>query len=126
MSDLRPKGSKIKLGEKEYGMLFSLNAIDDIQDHFNISISELGDLFQDEKKQIKNLRYIITVLLNEYIDFQNDENGGNAELLDERYVGRHVNGSNIGDLIAAIYGSFSDGAIETDEADETDPNLKSE
>ena len=126
MSDLRPKGTMITLGDKEYGLLFSINAIDDIQDHFDIAISELGELFKDEKKQIKNLRYIITVLVNEYIDLKNDENNASEPHLEERYVGRHIDMTNINNLVSAIYGSFSAGAIEVGEDEVESPNALSE
>jgi hypothetical protein len=38
MSDLKPKGTKIQLGNQQYGMRFTLNAIDDIQEHFDVPI----------------------------------------------------------------------------------------
>ena len=57
MSDLKPKGIKITLNGKEYGLRFTLNAIDDIHYHFNLPISNLGDLFQDDKNKIRNLRF---------------------------------------------------------------------
>ena len=36
------------------------------------------------------MRYLLTLLINEDIDCVNDETGGNRPLLDERYVGRHI------------------------------------
>lgn len=124
MSDLRPKGTKIKLGKEEYGLRFTLNAIDDIQDNFDISISQLTDLFKDEKKQIKSLRYLLTLLINEDIDCTNDETGESKTHLEERYVGRHIDSKNMQEIMSTILQAFSSSTPETDE-DEI-PNEASE
>ena len=54
---------------------FTLNAIDDIQDKFDISIENLTELFDNSKTNIKAIRYLLTVLINEGIDYKNDETG---------------------------------------------------
>lgn len=115
MSDLRPKGTKLTLGGKEYGLRFTLNAIDDIQDHFDVAIEELPKLFDEPKTRIKNIRYLITALINEDIACVNDETGGNAPLLDERYIGRQIDARNMGDIMTAIYACFADGTPRKDE-----------
>jgi len=121
MSDLKPTGTKLKLGSKEYGLRFTLNAIDDIQEHFDIVISDLSELFKDPKKQIKNLRYLLTLLINENIDCENDEKGENNPHLDERFVGRQIDTTNIKDVIGTVYKTFSSHAPEVDEDSEV-PN----
>jgi hypothetical protein len=127
MSDLRPRGVKIRLGSKEYGMRFTLNAIDEIQEHFDIPVSQLAELFQDGKTQIKNLRYLLTVLINEDIDCVNDEIGEKQPHVEETYVGRHLDLSNMTELMSAIFKAFNKGAPESEDSDEdeNDPNLKS-
>ena len=125
MSDLRPTGEKLKLGDKEYGLRFTLNAIDDIQEHFDIEISNLSELFKEPKKQIKNLRYLLTLLINENIDCENDENGENLPHLDERFVGRQIDTTIMRDIIGTVYKAFSSHAPEVDEDSEV-PNAKSE
>ena len=127
MSDLRPRGVKIRLGSKEYGMRFTLNAIDEIQEHFDIPISQLAELFKDGKTQIKNLRYLLTVLINEDIDCVNDETGEKQPHVEESYVGRHLDLSNMTELMSAIFKAFNKGAPEPEAGDEgdDDPNLKS-
>ena len=120
MSDLRPKPRKIKLGGREFGLLFSINAIDDIQDHFDIPIANLIELLQDERDVFKNLRYLLTVLINEAID---DEEKGEPHV-DERWVGRKITPENLQSLCDDILKSFSDGTPETE--DEENPNVKSE
>lgn len=120
MSDLRPTGEKIKLGNNEYGMRFTLNAIDEIQEHFNIPISQMSDLFTDERNQIKNLRYLLTLLINEDIDCVNDETDAKTPHVDEKYVGRHIDAQNLSGVMTSIFKAFSGGTPVSD--GEIDPN----
>jgi len=124
MSDLKPTGVKIKLGNQEYGMRFTLNVIDDIQEHFDIPISQLGELFTDEKKQIKNLRFLLMKLINEDIDCVMDETGKKIPHVDERYVGRHIDTNNMHELMNLIFRVFSEGIPKAEEDDEI-PNAES-
>ena len=119
MSDLRPKPHKITLGGQEFGLLFSLNSIDEIQDHFNISISQLTELMNDERSVFKNLRYLLTVLINEAID---DEESDRPHV-EERWVGRKITTNNFKQLTNDILKAFAEGAPESEEED---PNATSE
>ena len=65
--------------------------IEDIQDHFNVPNSRAWYIcFRDPKNQIKNLKYILTLLINEDIDCVKDETGKETPHVDERFVGRHI------------------------------------
>lgn len=123
MSDLKPKGTKIKLGKNEYGMRFTINAIDDIQDKFDITIEDLTKLFKDSKKRFKNLKYLLSLLINEDIDCFKDETGEEIPHVDERYVGRHIDSNNMKDIMETILMTFTNG---TPESDEEAPNAQSE
>lgn len=116
MSDLRPKPAKIILGDKEYGLLFTLNAIDEIQDRFDIPISELSTLMQDERQVFKVLKALIAILINEAID---DSESGQPHV-DEKYVGRKITVADIGTLKDKIFSAFTAGTPESD-----DPNPQS-
>jgi hypothetical protein len=121
MSDLKPTGTKILLGKNEYGMRFTLNAIEDIQEHFDIPISRLAELFKDERKQIKNLKYLLAILINEDMDC---ETGEKAQHVEERFVGRYITPQNMKSMMSTIFKAFSDGTPETEEDDL--PNAQSE
>ena len=108
MSDLKPKPVTIELGGKEYGLLFTLNAIDDIQDRLDIPISGIGDLLSDERMAFKGLRILLTILINEAID--DAETGGPH--VEERWVGRKITMDKIDELKDAIYASFADALPE--------------
>jgi hypothetical protein len=118
MSDLRPKPSTITLGGKEYGLLFTLNAIDEIQDRFDIPISQLGDLMQDERKVFKVLKSLIAILINEAID---EEESGEPHV-DDKFVGRKIKVADIPKLKDSIFSAFTGGMPEG----EDDPNVTSE
>lgn len=123
MSDLKPKGTLIKLGQNEYGMRFTLNAIDDIQDMFGVGIAELPDLLNDKKTQIKNILKLITILINEDVDCRNDETGDKTPHVEPRFVGRHISAVNIGDLKDKIFASLLNNMPE---GDPDSPNAVSE
>jgi hypothetical protein len=68
MSDLRPQPIKLKLGDKTINLLFTLRAIDEIQEHFDIPIAKIGTLLADEKKRKENIAIIISALAQEDIE----------------------------------------------------------
>lgn len=118
MSDLRPKPPEIELGGKKYGVLFNLNAIDEIQDRFDIPISKLAELMQDERKVFKVLKTLLSILINEAID---DSESGEPHV-DEKYVGRKITVADIPTLKDKVFIAFTAGMPEGD----ADPNPQSE
>lgn len=120
MSDLRPNYVKINLGGKDYGMLFSLNAVDEIQDRFDIPISNLKSLFfDDEKKRAKNIKAVLTTLINQAIE---DSESGEKHVT-ETFVGRKALAKDVNIYITAIYKAFAEGIPEPED---DDPNPQSE
>lgn len=121
MSDLKPQSRKIMLGKNQYGMRFTVNTIDDIQEKFDISIQSIQDLFTDERHQMRNLRFLLTLLINEGIDCDNDETGEKRQHVDERYVGRHITLTNMKPIMEAVYATCKE---STPEGEDEDPNVK--
>ena len=115
MSDLRPKPPEIEIGGKKYGVLFNLNAIDEIQDRFDIPISQLGDLMKDERKVFKVLKTLLCILINEAID---DSESGDPHV-DEKYIGRKITVADIPTLKDKVFSAFTAGIPESDESDPT-------
>lgn len=95
--------------DKERHLLFSLNAIDEMQDKFG-GFDRL-DTVLSGKDKIKNLRWLLTVLLNE--GAADDE-----EPLTEKQVGKLIHTGNFADVKAAIFKSFSMGNNGTPEPPE--------
>lgn len=110
MSDLRPKNTEIELGGKTYGLLFNLNAIDEIQDCFDIPISQLAEIMSDERKTFKVLKTLLAILINEAID---DSESGEEHVTPE-FVGRKISVHDIAGLKNRVFGAFSSGMPESD------------
>lgn len=100
--------------DKERHLLFSLNAIDEMQDKFG-GFDRL-DTVLSGKDSIKNIRWLLTVLLNE-----GAEEG--EEALTERQVGKLIHTGNFNDVKNAIFKAFSmgnSGSPDPPERDEED------
>lgn len=121
MSDLRPKHTEIELGGKTYGLLFDLNAIDEIQDRFDIPISQLGELMSDERKTFKALKTLLAILINEAID---DSESGEPHVTDA-FVGRKITVADIVNLKGKVFAAFT-GSLPQNDGDDEIPNVTSE
>lgn len=124
MSDLKPKSERIKIGKEYYGLRFTLNAIDQIQDHFDIPISELGSLMEDERTSFKAIRYILTVLINEDAQIRGDQDEV-VSTVDEMFVGRNIDVKNMEEITNTMLRSFV-GSLPETEGEEEIPNVVSE
>ena len=65
MSDLNPKGTPVKIGGEEHNLLFTLNAVDDIQDRMDMPIDDAIDCLTDYRKAWKACKTILCSLLND-------------------------------------------------------------
>lgn len=73
MSALNPQGIPCTLADgKEYRFIFSLNAIDEIEDSTGVTLRENIINLTDEKKNRQAIRDIVSALVN-------DENGRNGD-----------------------------------------------
>lgn len=97
--------------DKERHLLFSLNAIDEMQDKFG-GFDRL-DTVLSGKDSIKNLRWLLTVLLNE--GAEDDE-----EPLTEKQVGKLIHTGNFAEVKTAIFKAFSMGNNGTPEPPKQD------
>jgi len=106
MSALQNGAYPVTLNGKEYGLLFSLNALDAIQEKFG-GYDKLQEILSNDNKDLfKNIKWLFALLINE-ARLADDEN---AELLTEDRVGRIVTAGNIGEIKNAIYTAFAKGA----------------
>ncbi|MPN06495.1 hypothetical protein SDC9_153751 [bioreactor metagenome] len=86
--------------DKERHLLFSLNAIDEMQDKFG-GFDKLDEVLSG-KDSIKNLRWLLTVLLNEGAEADEAE-------LSEKEVGRMIHTGNFLEVKSSIFKAFSMG-----------------
>lgn len=86
--------------DKERHLLFSLNAIDEMQDKFG-GFDRLDEVLSG-RDSIKNLRWLLTVLLNEGAEEGEPE-------LSEKQVGKLIHTGNFAEVKDAIFKAFSMG-----------------
>lgn len=122
MSEIKNGGYAVTLKGKDYNLLFSLNALDELQDRFG-GYDKLGEVFNENNPSwVKDTKWLLTLLINEGL-LNEDEN---AELLTEQQVGRMIHVGNMKEVQQAIFASFAagtagskeEGSGENDEADE--------
>lgn len=103
--------------DRQRHLLFSLNVIDEIQDKFG-GFDKLDTVLAG-KDGIKNLRWLLTLLINEGADEGEEE-------LSEKQVGRLIHTGNFEEVKTAIFKAFSIGNRGTDEPEDQDDDEDSE
>jgi hypothetical protein len=113
MSAIKDGRYPVNLNGKDYHLLFSLNALDAIQDKFG-GYDKLDVVFDSSSPtMIKDLKWLLTMLINEGLD------EGEAELT-EQQVGRMVHTGNMNEIQRAIFAAFAVGANGGEEREETE------
>lgn len=109
MSAIKDGRYPLTIGGKQRHLLFSLNALDEIQDKFG-GYDKLHEVFnQDNKDWIKNTKWLLTMLINEGKDDDEPE-------VTEKEVGRMIHTGNILEVQSAILQAFSVGTSGDNEA----------
>lgn len=116
MGALKSGAFPVELNGKEYGLLFSLNALDEVQEKFG-GYDKLSEVFNEDNPNLfKDTRWLLTLLINEAL-LAEDEN---AQMLDEKKVGRLIHAGNLQEVQSAIFKSFAQGTAGDEEAQEED------
>lgn len=68
MSDMRPEGVELEFDGQERRVLFTLNAVDGIQDRLGVPIGDAIDMLTDPREAKAAYRVILTVLLNDEVE----------------------------------------------------------
>lgn len=81
----------IEVGDKKYPIAFTLNVMEEIQNKFG-SMGKWGEALQPEisEPKIKDLKWTFAQFINEGIDIENEENGGDRSFVTEKQVGRII------------------------------------
>lgn len=118
MSNLRPKGQEIVVeGVKRY-LLFTLNAIDEIQDEMDCSLEEAVNRLTDKRESAKTMKKMVSILLND----EADRKEGLKRYTPEE-IGREITQENLQETLLAILRAYGLSLPEPDEYDH--PNAKS-
>ena len=127
MSAVKDGGYVVTLKGKDYRLLFTLNALDEIQTKFG-GYDKLNEIFnQSNPDWVKDTKWLLTLLINEGL-LEEDEN---AEIMEEQKVGRLIHVGNLAEVQRAIFASFAAGTAgdgedtgETEEESEEAGEMK--
>ncbi len=115
MSAIKDGRYPVTLGGKERHLLFTLNALDEVQDKFG-GYDKLDTVFnQSNKDWIKNTKWLLAMLINEGAD------EGEPEVT-EQQVGRWIHMGNITEVQGAMLKAFAVGTRGTTEPTEEEPD----
>ena len=124
MSDLRPVGIPIELGGVERHFLFTLNAIDTVQSHYNSTMFEALDKLFDANEQNEALKYFTMTLINDEVEREKWKNpSSDLKEVSEKEVGWMIHVENMGIVTTAILSAYRISVPESNEND--DPNMES-
>lgn len=114
MSAIKDGRYPLEVGGKERHLLFSLNALDEIQDKFG-GYDKLSEVFNQENKDwIKNTKWLLALLINEGAEEDEPE-------VTEKQVGRWIHTGNIIEVQSAILKAFAVGTNGDKEPQEEEP-----
>ncbi len=105
MSAIKDSGYTVELKGKKYRLLFTLNALDEIQTKFG-GYDKIAEAFsQSNPGWVKDTKWLLTMLINEGL-LEKDEN---AQLFTEQQIGRLIHMGNLAEVQRAIFASFAAG-----------------
>ena len=100
---------------KEHRLLFTLNALDEIQTKCG-GYDKLDEVFNKSNPDwVKDTKWLLTLLINEGL-LEEDEN---AQIMTEQQVGRLIHLGNLAEVQTAIYASFAAGVAGDGSSGET-------
>lgn len=117
MSNIKSGIRHIEIKGKEYGLLFSLNALDEIQTKYG-AIDKLDEVFSTSNKDwIKDTKYLLALLINEaaaleeYMEVENPVNH-----ITEQQLGLIVGINELKGLQDEMYKAFAAGSTDDSES----------
>ena len=114
MSAIKDGRYPVELNGKTYHLLFSLNALDAVQDKFG-GYDKLDKVFDSNSPtMIKDLKWLLTLLINEGME-------ENEPQLTEQQVGKLIHIGNMNVVQSAIFAAFAYGANGGEEQQAGEP-----
>jgi|GEM_PF-958692 len=120
MSEIKNGIYEFTICGKNFGLLFSLNAMDEMQDKLG-GFDMLPEVFNPKNKEwIKDTIWLFTLLINSAAELQDYLNGTETKKVTEHEIGMLVNTGNIDEVKNAIYAAFAIGTYAENEHNETE------
>lgn len=110
MSDLRPKGYPLMVAGVERHLLFTLNAIDEIQDQLDCSLEDAINKLTDKRESAKTMKCVLSVLLTDEAERTPGLTGYTPE-----EIGREIHQGVWQDAVIAVLRAYGLSLPEADE-----------
>lgn len=124
MSDLKPQGIKVNFNGVEREFLFTLNAIDAIQNKHDMTVLDVLTEISDRKKMPETIKSIVSILLTDEAERKKwKDPDSTLDTVSEKEAGWMVTADNIDEVTVAILQAYRISIPEPDE-DES-PNEQS-
>lgn len=130
MRILKPVGVEIELDDKPRKLLFTVDIIDEVQNHYDMYVVDvLNSIFSSESKEnmrdaYNKVSFIFTLLLNGDVKRHNKDNPGDIwnEITEEWIRSEWLTNSNVAIFGGLILKAFNESLPKSDDED---PNQKS-
>lgn len=121
MGDLNPQGVPLMLGGEERHLLFTLNAIDEIQSKFGVPLEEAMSQLTERESTNGALKTIVQILANDEVE-RLSYKGGECSLkpVDEKEIGWMLTNKNRIEALMAVLKAYGGSLPEPEEGE--DPN----
>lgn len=125
MGILKNTGTPLNIDGVERHLLFTLNAIDAIQERFDEPLEEVIAKLTDKKESGNALRAVLTILFNDEVErlsYKPSTQKTDLEPVDEKQMGWILNNQNMLESTYAVLRAYG---YDLPEPDENDPNGES-
>jgi len=126
MRILRPKGEKLTIDDRTYHLLFNINTIDEIQEHFDKPIDEvLNDTLdikntENKKQSYNKIAYMLVTLINQDVERHNKKSEDKWEPVSEEWLKEEILTNETAIQAMALILKAFNGSVDT--GDEKNPN----
>lgn len=115
MRDLKPTGIPIEIEGTTRYLLFTLNVIDALQEHFDAGLDQIIENLADDMLANDTLRHMLRILLND----EAERKGGELKSYSEKEIGWVITLDNQTDIVIKVLKAYG---ISLPEAGEESPN----
>lgn len=107
----------LTIGGRTYNVALTLNCIEQLQERYG----DLNNVFE-ASSEVKQLKWILAVLINDAVDAYNDDHDDKLEHISEAYIGRKIDIRNIDEYTNILMQTFGV-SLPTVEGDPEDDEL---
>lgn len=112
MSSLKPDGELLKIEGVDRRILFTLNAVEEIQEEFDASLEEVINALTDKKEAAKTLKTVLSILLNDEAERKKEKE---LKTYTPKEIGWVLNEENMQSAMIAVLRAYGMSLPEPDE-----------